>query len=190
LAVKEGMYFMSVYDFQVKTASGLTTSLERYKGKVLLIVNTATKCRFTSQLNELQKLQEKYEDKGFQLVAFPSNQFDSQEPLKDGEIAEFCAINYGVNFPIFKKINVRDEDVHPLFTYLTEKKPFMGFNMELPVSKLVVSIINEKFPHYLIGNSIKWNFTKFLIDREGNVVERFESTVEPFEIESVIEKLL
>ena len=181
---------MTIYDYKVKTASGLTTSLEKYRGKVLLIVNTATKCGFTPQLTDLQKLQDKYGEKGFQIVAFPSNQFAEQEPLNDSEITEFCAINHGVNFPILKKIDIRDENAHPLFTYLTEQKAFNGFNMSHPVSKLLMAILNENYPHYLIGDSIKWNFTKFLIDREGNVIERFESTAEPFEMEPSIEKLL
>lgn len=181
---------MSIFDFNVKTASGLTTSLERYKGKVLLIVNTATKCQFTPQLTDLQKLQDKYGEKGFQILAFPSNQFAEQEPLQDGEIKEFCALNHGVKFPIFKKVDVRGENAHPLFTHLVEQAPFEGFNMEHPGSKLLMSLLNERHPHYLIGDSIKWNFTKFLIDREGNVVERFESTTEYFEMEPYIEKLL
>ncbi|NHM32006.1 glutathione peroxidase [Neobacillus terrae] len=181
---------MSIFDFKVKTSSGLTTSLEKYKGKVLLIVNTATKCGFTPQLTDLQKLQEHYGEKGLQILAFPSNQFAEQEPLQDGEIAEFCALNHGVHFPIFKKIDVRDDDAHPLFTYLTGQKPFEGFNMSHPVSNLLMSILNERYPHYLFGDSIKWNFTKFLVDREGNVVNRFESTTEPFEMESSIQALL
>ena len=181
---------MSVYEYKVKTASGLTTSLERYKGNVLLIVNTATKCGFTPQLTDLQKLQDKYEEKGFQIVAFPSNQFAEQEPLNDGEITEFCSLNHGVNFPILKKVDVRDENAHPLFTYLVEQKPFEGFNMKHPVSKLLMAILNDRHPHYLVGDSIKWNFTKFLIDREGNVIERFEATAEPFEMENSIKNLL
>ncbi|RFU60799.1 glutathione peroxidase [Peribacillus glennii] len=181
---------MSIFDYKVKTASGLTTSLEKYKGNVLLIVNTATKCGFTPQLTDLQKLQERYGERGFQIVAFPSNQFAEQEPLKDGEITEFCALNHGVNFPIFKKIDVRDDNAHPLYTYLTSQKPFEGFNMDHPVSKLLMSILKERHPHYLLGDSIKWNFTKFLINREGNVVNRFESTTEPFEMEPYIETLL
>ncbi|PRO64493.1 glutathione peroxidase [Alkalicoccus urumqiensis] len=181
---------MSVYDFKVKTAGGLTKSLERYKGKVLLIVNTATKCGFTPQLDDLQKLQERYQEEGLQVLAFPSNQFDDQEPLNDGEITEFCALNYGVNFPVFKKIDVRDKGAHPLFTYLTSQQPYAGFNMNHPVSKMLVSIIDDKYPHYMSGDSIKWNFTKFLVDREGNVTARYESTAEPLEMEAQIKELL
>ncbi|MBM7578009.1 glutathione peroxidase [Jeotgalibacillus terrae] len=181
---------MSVYDFKVKTSSGFTKSLDTYKGKLLLIVNTATKCGFTPQLEDLQKLQERYEDQGLQIIGFPSNQFAEQEPLKDGEITEFCAMNYGVNFPIFKKIDVRDQDASPLFTYLAEQKPFQGFDMTHPTSKLLVSIINERFPHYMSGDSIKWNFTKFLIDRDGQVIGRFESTSEPIDMETQIKAAL
>ncbi|WP_282154899.1 glutathione peroxidase [Cytobacillus gottheilii] len=181
---------MAIFDYKVKTAIGLTTTLEKYKGKVILIVNTATKCSFTPQLTDLQKLQEKYGEQGFQILAFPSNQFADQEPLNDGEIAEFCAIKHGVNFPIFKKVDVRGDNAHPLFTYLSDQKPFDGFNLNHPVSKLLMSILNNRYPHYLVGDSIKWNFTKFLIDREGNVIERYESTAEPYEMEPAIEGLL
>ncbi|MCA0970231.1 glutathione peroxidase [Halobacillus litoralis] len=181
---------MSVYDFKVKTASGLTTGLNRYEGKVMLIVNTATKCGFTPQLEDLQKLQGKYESQGLQILGFPSNQFADQEPLKDGEITEFCALNFGVNFPILKKIDVRDADASPLFTYLAEQKPFEGFDHNHPTSKLLLAILNERYPHYLEGNSIKWNFTKFLIDREGEVIKRFESTTEPLDMEEEIELAL
>lgn len=181
---------MTIFDYKIKTASGLTTSLEKYKGKVMLIVNTATKCGFTPQLTDLQKLQDKYGEKGFQVIGFPSNQFAEQEPLKDGEITEFCALNHGVTFPIYKKIDVRDETAHPLFTYLTSEQPFQGFDMEHPVSKLLLSMLNDRYPHYLHGDSVKWNFTKFLTDREGNVINRFESTTEPTDIESYIESIL
>ncbi|QKS69781.1 glutathione peroxidase [Paenalkalicoccus suaedae] len=181
---------MSVHEFSVKTASGLTTRLSRYEGKVLLIVNTATKCGFTPQLGDLQRLQERYKEQGFQVLGFPSNQFDDQEPLKDGEITEFCALNHGVNFPIFKKIDVRDESAHPLFTYLASQKPFEGFDERHPVAKLLLSILHDRYTHYLPGDSIKWNFTKFLIDGDGNVIKRYESTAEPIDIEADIEKLL
>ncbi|TFE00519.1 glutathione peroxidase [Jeotgalibacillus salarius] len=181
---------MTIYDFKVKTSSGFTKSLDSYQGKLLLIVNTATKCGFTPQLEDLQKLQERYEEQGLQILGFPSNQFAEQEPLNDGEITQFCSMNYGVNFPIFKKINVRDQDASPLFNYLTEQIPFQGFDMTHPTSKLLVSIINERFPHYMSGDSIKWNFTKFLVDRDGRVIERFESTTEPFDMEEKIKVAL
>ncbi|WP_456276429.1 glutathione peroxidase [Bacillus sp. AK128] len=182
---------MSIYDFEIETPAGLKRTLSRYKGKVLLIVNTATKCGFTPQLEDLQKLQARYEAKGFTVLGFPSNQFAEQEPLADGAIEEFCSINYGVNFPIFKKIDVRDENAHPLFKYLSQQKSFGGFDMSHPVSKLLMEIINDRHPEYMTDNSsIKWNFTKFLIDREGNVMARYESTTEPIDFEKEIEALL
>ncbi|SDJ51046.1 glutathione peroxidase [Salimicrobium halophilum] len=181
---------MSVHEYKVKTSSGFTANLEKYKGKVLLIVNTATKCGFTPQLEDLQKIQERYQEEGLQILGFPSNQFAEQEPREDGEITKFCAMNFGVNFPIFKKIDVRDQEADPLFTYLASQKPFQGFNMEHPTSKLLTSIINDRYPHYMEGDSIKWNFTKFLVDREGNVLERFESTTEPWDMDEDIQKAL
>ncbi|MBA2175876.1 glutathione peroxidase [Halobacillus locisalis] len=181
---------MTIYDYKIKTSSGLTRGMNRYKGKVMLIVNTATNCGFTPQLEDLQKIQARYEEQGLQVLAFPSNQFDDQEPLKDGEITEYCALNFGVNFPIFKKIDVRDKDAHPLFQYLSEQKSFEGFNTEHPTAKLLMAILNEKYPHYMEGNSIKWNFTKFLVNRDGEVVQRFESTTEPLEMEEDIKALL
>lgn len=181
---------MSIYDFKVKTSSGLNAPLSRYEGKVLLIVNTATKCGFTPQLDDLQKLQDQYGEQGLQILGFPSNQFDNQEPLGDGEITEFCSLNYGVNFPLFKKIDVRGEDAHPLFQYLTKTKPFNGFDMDHPTAKLMVSIIENKHPEYMLDDGIKWNFTKFLIDRNGEVTARFEPTVEPYDMKSEIEALL
>ncbi|AOM84379.1 glutathione peroxidase [Salisediminibacterium beveridgei] len=181
---------MSVYDYKVKTSSGLTAKLERYKGKVLVLVNTATKCGFTPQLEDLQKLQDKYGDQGLQILGFPSNQFDGQEPLADGEITEFCSLNHGVNFPLFKKIDVRGETADPLYQYLTDEQPFKGFDMNHPTAKLMVSIIESKHPEYLYGNGIKWNFTKFLVDREGHVTARFEPTSEPFDMETSIQELL
>ncbi|WP_079479850.1 glutathione peroxidase [Halobacillus salinus] len=181
---------MSIYDYKVKTTSGFTTSMERYRGKVVLIVNTATKCGFTPQLEDLQRMQKKYEDQGLQILGFPSNQFAEQEPLQDGEIETFCAMNFGVNFPLFKKVDVRDADAHPLFTYLTEQAPFKGFNLEHPTGKLLKAMLDERYPHYMEGDSIKWNFTKFLIDRNGEVVQRFESTTEPIDMEEEVHALL
>ncbi|CAM3872632.1 glutathione peroxidase [Alkalicoccus chagannorensis] len=181
---------MSVYDYKVKTSSGLTAKLERYKGQVLILVNTATKCGFTPQLDDLQKLQDKYGEQGLQVLGFPSNQFDGQEPLGDGEITEFCSLNHGVNFPLFKKMDVRGDEAHPLYRYLTSEQPFRGFDMHHPTAKLMVSIIEDKHPEYLHDNGIKWNFTKFLVDREGQVTARFEPTSEPLDMESDIQALL
>lgn len=181
---------MSVYSFQAETISGEHVSLEQYKGKVLLIVNTASKCGFTPQYSDLQKLYEQYREQGLEILGFPSNQFGEQEPGSSSDIQSFCQINHGVTFPLFAKTDVRDETAHPLFTYLTEQAFFKGFDTSEPSGKMLHTFLSEKLPHFLEGDAVKWNFTKFLIDREGNVAQRFESTVEPNSMVPAIEKLL
>lgn len=181
---------MNIYDFKVKTIRGEEKTLAAYGGKVLLIVNTASKCGFTPQYKELEELYKKYQDKGLVILGFPSNQFAGQEPGTNGEIQEFCRINYGVTFPLFAKGDVRDENIQPLFKYLTEQKGFQGFDMSHPVAKPLLEALKKKFPHFLEGDSIKWNFTKFLIDRQGKVVARFEPTTTPQAMAAAIEKLL
>ncbi|MBU5592015.1 glutathione peroxidase [Clostridium sp. MSJ-4] len=181
---------MSIYDFKVKNIDGEAVDLNQYKGKVLLIVNTASKCGFTPQYKDLQKLYDKYNEKGFEILGFPCNQFAMQEPGNNKEVKAFCELNYGVSFPMFEKIDVRGKEAHPLFKYLTEKIAFKGLNEETPSGKMLYAFINENFPEFLIDDSIKWNFTKFLIDRDGNVINRFESPIEPMDIQSDIEKLL
>ncbi len=183
---------MSIYDYKFQAAGidGQLRSLEEFKGKVVLIVNTASKCGFTYQYEDLQKLYNRYEDKGLVILGFPSNHFDNQEPGNNEEIQSFCKLNYGVTFPMFEKLKVRDEGTHPIFKYLTSAKPFEGFNPFHPVTKLLKSLINDKAPELMIGDSIKWNFTKFLIDREGNVIHRFEATTDTIDMEKDIEVLL
>ncbi|WP_078552390.1 glutathione peroxidase [Bacillus alkalicellulosilyticus] len=182
---------MSVYNYSAVAMNGREVSLEEYKGKVLLIVNTAGQCGFTYQYQDLQKLNDRYKDKGFVILGFPCNQFDNQEPDSDERIQSKCMLNYGVTFPLFKKINVRDENIHPLFDYLSHSKPFEGFNQFHPVSKILLPLINDKHPEYLVDDfSIKWNFTKFLIDSNGNVNKRFECTTDIIDLELDIEKLL
>ena len=157
---------MSVYDFVMKDAEGNDIPLADYKGKVLLIVNTATGCGFTPQYNGLEELYEKYRDKGFEILDFPCNQFGEQAPGTDAEITEFCTINFGVSFKQFSKIDVNGENEAPLYTYLKGEKGG------------------------ILGTKIKWNFTKFLVDREGNVVERYAPTVTPERMEPKITELL
>ena len=181
---------MNVYDFTVKTNRGVDKSLSEYKGKVLLIVNTASKCGFTPQFEELQKLYEQYKDKGLEILGFPCNQFAEQDPGTADEIQDFCRVNYGVTFQIFEKGDVRGETAQPLFKYLTEQKGFKGFDMNHPIAPVLVEALKANFPEFLEGDGIKWNFTKFLIDRQGNVVERFEPTTVPSAIAGDIEKLL
>lgn len=156
-----------IYDFKVKDSRGNEVGLDSYKSKVILIVNTASKCGFTPQYEELQELYDLYHDKGLEILAFPCNQFGNQESGTNQEIQEFCQINFGLKFPVMSKIDVNGETADPLYKYLK----------------------NEKGGG-LLGKSIKWNFTKFLVDNNGAVVKRFASTVKPLEIKNDIEKLL
>ena len=157
----------TVYDFTVTSIMGLPKSLADYKSKVLLIVNTASKCGFTPQFEGLQALYEKYHDRGFEILGFPCNQFKNQDPGTDEEIQNFCQVNYGVTFPMFSKIDVNGSDAHPLYEYL-----------------------KKAAPGALGMKAIKWNFTKFLVDAQGNVIKRFEPTIEPADIAPDIEELL
>ena len=181
---------MSIYDFTVKTNRGVEKSLADYKGKVVLIVNTASKCGFTPQFEGLEKLYKEYKDKGLEILGFPCNQFAAQDPGSNEEIQSFCKLNYGVTFQIFEKGDVRGETAQPLFKYLTEQKSFKGFDEKHPIAAKLTEALKANFPEYLEGDGIKWNFTKFLVDREGNVVERFEPTTDPADIAPAIEKLL
>lgn len=178
---------MSIYDFKLKGIDGDEISLDQYKNKVLIIVNTASKCGFTPQYEGLETLYEDYKNKGFEILGFPSNQFGAQEPGDNNEVKKFCELNYGVSFPLFEKIDVRGETAHPLFKYLTEETTFNGFGEN---GKSLIDFIQNSSPELLEGDSIKWNFTKFLIDRKGNIVGRFEPTTTPKEMVNEIEKLL
>lgn len=155
-----------IYDFVVKDNEGNDVSLEKYKGKVLLIVNTATECGFTPQYEGLEDLYKKYKDRGFEILDFPCNQFGGQAPGSAEEIKTFCSINFGTTFPQFAKIDVNGENEDPLYTFLKKEKKGV------------------------MGGAIKWNFTKFLVDRDGNVVDRFAPSTKPEDIEEKIEALL
>ena len=181
---------MGVYDFTVKTSQGKEKPLADYKGKVLLIVNTASKCGFTPQFKELQDLYMKYKGQGLEILGFPCNQFAEQDPEGNGAIEQFCRFNYGVTFQIFEKGDVRGETAQPLFKYLTEQKGFEGFDMDHPIAAVLLDALKKNFPEYLEGDGIKWNFTKFLIDKEGKVVKRYEPTKSPLAIAGDIEALL
>ncbi|AJY74234.1 glutathione peroxidase [Paenibacillus beijingensis] len=181
---------MSVYDYKANNIRGQEISLDTYKGKVLLIVNTASKCGFTPQYADLQKLYETYKDRDFVVLGFPCNQFGEQEPDSNENVNIFCQLNYGVSFPLFEKIDVKGETKHPLFAYLTEQAPFTGFDQSQSAGKLLHSMLAERMPESLLNNEVKWNFTKFLVDREGRVVNRLESPVDPLDISPLIEALL
>ena len=177
---------MTIYDFKVKNVDGTEETLEKYRGKVLLIVNTATRCGLTSQYEGLEKLYEKYRDKGFEILDFPSNQFLKQAPESSKEIAEFCQLRYGTEFKTFAKIDVNGKDADPLYIYLKDRASEEVKNRETDSFKDKL----EKLGQTLLGKEIKWNFTKFLIDSEGNVVDRFAPTTNPKKIRKDIEKLL
>lgn len=158
---------MTIYEFEVKKINGDTISLEEYKGDVLIIVNTASKCGFSPQYDDLQSLYKQYKDDGFTVLGFPCNQFLNQEPGDELEIDSYCKLNHGVTFPMFAKVNVNGKDAHPLFSYITENAPGM-----------------------MGSKSIKWNFTKFLIDREGNIVNRYAPKTKPLEMEEDLKRIL
>lgn len=181
---------MNVYDFKVKNRNGEEVSLSEYAGKVLLIINSATQCGFTPQYDTLQDLYEKYNGEGLVILDFPCNQFGNQAPGSDEEIYSFCDANYGVTFPIFSKIEVNGENAHPLYQYLVSQKGFAGFDESHPIAPRLIPKLLELDPDYASKPSIKWNFTKFLIDRRGNVVERFEPTEDMFIVADKIKELL
>lgn len=181
---------MNFYDFNAKDINGKEIKMDNFKGKVVLLVNTASKCGFTPQYADLESLYKEYNASGLEILGFPCNQFLNQEPGNNADVQTFCQINYGVTFKLFEKINVKGSSAHPIFKFLCRQKPFEGFDLSKPDGKLLNSILSEKFPESLLDDSIKWNFTKFLIDREGNVVGRFEPTVEPSDMIDDIKKLL
>jgi glutathione peroxidase len=150
---------MSIYDYKVKTIKGEEQPLENYRGKTLLIVNTASKCGFTPQYKGLEELYKKYHDQGLEILGFPCNQFGAQEPGSEDEIASFCSLNYGVSFPMFAKVDVNGPEADPLFEHLKEEAPGL-----------------------LGSKPVKWNFTKFLVDKHGNVVKRYAPQDEPEKI--------
>ncbi len=181
---------MNIYDFKAKNKHGEEVALSEFEGKVLLIINSATQCGFTPQYDTLQDLYEKYSDEGLVVLDFPCNQFHNQAPGTDDEIYSFCESNYGVKFPIFSKIEVNGENAHPIFKYLVSEKGFAGFDEANKLTPVLDKMLSEVDPDYKSKPSIKWNFTKFLVDRNGNVVERFEPTEDMFIVEDKIKGLL
>lgn len=181
---------MNIFDFKVMSRSGVETSLEEYKGKVILIINSATECGFTPQYDDLQDMYEKYGDDDFIILDFPCNQFANQAPGTDEEIASFCDARFGIKFPIFSKINVNGDDASPLFTYLKGEQGFKGFDLLTEQGAFMDQILKKIDPDYASNSDIKWNFTKFLIDREGKVVNRFEPTEDMMDVEQRVRDLL
>mgnify|MGYP000940649258 FL=1 len=177
---------MNIYDFTVKTNHGENISLSEYQGKVLLIVNTATKCGLTPQYTALQELYDKYKDKGLVVLDFPCNQFLKQAPGTDEEISEFCTLNYNTTFPRFAKIDVNGKNADPLFVWLKEQAPEDRGDAETAAFEKKVKLLTMgRKP-----NDIKWNFGKFLIDRNGNIADRYSPAFSPEQLEEDIEKLL
>lgn len=166
---------MNIYDFTVKTQDGKEVSLADYKGKVVLVVNTATGCGFTPQYDELQDLYDACGEKGLEILDFPCNQFGGQAPGSDEEIHSFCTGRYGITFPQFAKVDVIGENAIPLFKWLSESTKFEGFGKG-PVALMMNGVAKKMDKDFKKNGAIKWNFTKFLIDREGNIVARFEPT--------------
>lgn len=179
----------TVYDFTVKDRKGNEVALSDYAGKVLLIVNTATGCGFTPHYDPLEAMYKEFRDRGFEILDFPCNQFANQAPGNADEIHDFCTIKFGTEFPQFAKIDVNGEDADPLFVYLATERPFAGFGKGIKNAFLskFTNMNNKKFGEKAY---IKWNFTKFLVDREGKVVARFEPTVDMKEVKQAVEALL
>lgn len=184
-----GISAQSIYDIKVKDDVGQDVSLSDYKGKVLLIVNTATRCGFTPQYKELEALYEKYHAEGFEILDFPCNQFADQAPGDDEEIHTFCKGRFGITFPQFSKVDVNGENASPLWKYITSNSKFEGFGKG--PKALGMSMVAKKMDKdYKNNGNIKWNFTKFLVDREGNIVARFEPTENMDKVLARIEEIL
>ena len=178
-----------IYDFELTTGAGEKLSLSEYKGKVMLIVNTATGCGFTPHYKDLEAMYEKYHDQGFEVVDIPCNQFAGQTPGTDDEIHEFCTLNYNTKFQQMKKSDVNGENALPLFTYLKEQKGFEGFGKG-PKALAMSAMLSKIDKDYKNNPDIKWNFTKFVVDREGNVVARFEPLADMRKVEECVKALL
>lgn len=177
---------MNLYDFNVLNQEGKEVSLSEYKGKTLLIVNTATECGLTKQYDEIQKLYDKYQEQGFEVLDFPCNQFLGQTPGSSDEINSFCSLNFGTSFTRFDKVEVNGENEHPLFTWLKEQKPEAVKNdAAIEFEELV-----KQYTPDIKDTDIKWNFGKFLIDKEGNVVERYSPALELSIIEEDVKKVI
>ena len=178
-----------IYDYEVTTGTGETLSLADYKGKVILIVNTATGCGFTPHYKDIEAMYEKYHDQGLEVLDVPCNQFAGQTPGTDDEIHEFCTLRYHTQFPQMKKSDVNGENALPLFTFLKSRKGFEGFGKG-PKALAMSAMLSKIDKDYKNNPDIKWNFTKFVVDREGNVVARFEPTADMRKVEECIKALL
>ncbi|MEH7086780.1 glutathione peroxidase [Neobacillus drentensis] len=181
---------MSIHNIPLVTIQGQTANTSDYEGKVLIIVNIASKCGFTPQYDGLEALYKKYHAQGLEILGFPSNQFGGQEPGDNTEVESFCQINYGVSFPLFTKTDVKGSNAHPLYKALIQTAPFQGFNMDNEAGARFQGMFEQGMPQELTTDDVKWNFTKFLVDRQGQVVRRYESYETPASMTDDIEKLL
>ena len=180
---------MDIYGFEVKAMNGTMVPLSDYKGKVMLVVNTATGCGFTPQYEDLQKIYDEFKDKGLEILDFPCNQFREQAPGSDEEIHSFCKGRFGITFPQFSKIDVIGENADPLFKYLSENTKFEGLGKGVKV-KLLSAAVKSVDKDYQNNSNVKWNFTKFLIGRDGNIIARFEPTVGMEEVRAAVAKAI
>lgn len=179
---------MNAFDFKVTAQDGSEVDLDQFKGKVLLIVNTATGCGFTPQYAELQEMYEELQEEGLEILDFPCNQFGEQTPGSNEEVHDFCTGRFGITFPQYSKIDVNGENAIPLFKWLTENTKFEGFNG--PMGLVLSPIVKKMDKDYKNNGNIKWNFTKFVINKEGEIVARFEPTADVKKIKAKIEELL
>ena len=180
---------MSFYDYSVTTPKGEEISMKDYAGKVVMVVNTATGCGFTPHYKDIEEMYEKYHDQGFEVIDVPCNQFKGQAPGTDEEIHEFCQLHYNTKFPQMKKSDVNGENAIPLFKYLKSQKGFEGFDKN-PKGLVMSGLLKTIDKDYKNNSEIKWNFTKFIVDREGNVVARFEPTTDMKKVDEFVASLI
>ena len=180
----------TIYDFSVQDKKQNEVSLRQYEGQVLLVVNTASRCGFTPQYEALEAMYARLHKRGFEILDFPCNQFGQQAPESDEELTQFCQLNYGTQFPQFRKVEVNGEQAIPLFKWLKEQKGFEGFDEDNQLTPILNEMLSKADSDFASKPDIKWNFTKFLIDREGKVVKRFEPTHNMADVEREVEKLL
>ena len=178
----------TIYDYKAIASNGKEIDFADFKGKVLMIINTASKCGFTPQFDGLEELNEKYRERGLVMLGFPCNQFANQDPGTDSEITEFCRVNYGVTFQMMKKIDVNGKEEHPLYTYLKEQAP--KEEVKGLKAKAATALFSKISKSVEKDSDIKWNFTKFLVSRDETHIERFAPTTEPKDIEKAIEAML
>lgn len=181
---------MSIYNYLVQKPNGDILSMETYRNKIMLITNTASQCQFTYQYEDMQKLYEKYSPQGFEILAFPCDQFGNQNPEDGVTTSNQCKLQYGVAYSVFDKVQVNGNQTHALFNYLKHEVDCPQFEQQTMQQKMLYNRIQEHYPDYLIGRNIRWNFTKFLVDQNGKVIQRFEPDASMLDVEKAVESLL